>query len=344
MTIWQRRLYPWFGLVLLAGLLLGRSGAVQAEEGVKSRAISIVPSIQELALQPGDVWQGEVKIAVDTPETVQAYLEIVDFRSKGDEGGIPDFYTAQPTEYTGVLSRWMELDQDVVELEANAYHTASVTIRIPENAEPGGHYGAVLFHTLPQLEEAEGGAASSTGTSIASLFLVTVGGEITKSAEIVEFYADKYFYETLPADFTLRIRNSGSVHVRPQGQVVITDWFNREVGRFDVNVSGGNVLPNDIRKFTENFGQKYVLAGDDWYELAVSSPFVFGMYTARLEVTLEEDGAVYTASDRFLVIPWRVVIALLLILIVLFFTLKWLNRRYIRHVIESLKNRKLFWQ
>ena len=48
-------------------------------------------------------------------------------------------------------------------------------------------------------------------------------GDIYEKAEIASFSTDKYNFSSLPPVFDLRIKNSGNIHIRPKGELTITN-------------------------------------------------------------------------------------------------------------------------
>ncbi|OIP95975.1 hypothetical protein AUK40_05515 [Candidatus Wirthbacteria bacterium CG2_30_54_11] len=321
--------------------LASLTGSPAQAESVR-RAISITPSKTELSLSPGSSWQGEVELSIDDPVGVSLVLEAVDFRSaEGDEGGTPEFYQAEASDITGVLSRWITLGSTELTSEPGQIVRVPVSITVPLNAEPGGHYGAVLFHTSPVSTSSTG---ASTGSSIASLFLVTVAGRMEQSGEIVEFFMGHDFYETLPAEAVVRFRNTGNIHLKPRGTITYTSWFGNQIGESELNPAGGNVLPNSIRRITTSFGEQRDMLKTPWFTIPVSRPFAMGLYTARLSFDFGPGTETITATTTFVVFPWRAVLfvsGLLILAVLLFLGFRY---RYIQGILKRFRDRRLEWK
>jgi hypothetical protein len=130
-------------------------------------------------------------------------------------------------------------------------------------------------------------------------------------------------YETTEATFNLRFENTGTVHVRPVGDIRIFNMWGKERGVIPVNqgTAFGNVLPKSIRQYDFRWSGDF-------------SPFDIGRYRAVVtlgygsEVTRTTNAATY-----FWVVP--VVPVALTLGGILFFILSsvYVIRRYIRNVL-----------
>lgn len=324
-------------LILGALFVLPESARASARRG-----ISITPSKSELVLAPGSSWHTDIELAIDFPEDVDVSLEIVDFRGQeNNEGGVPYFYQAEENQKKGVLSRWMALEDVSLQMQAYEITRVPLTINIPKNADPGGYYGAVLFHTVPSgLSEEDSGAG--TGTSIAALFLVTVPGDIEESGELVEFFMDRDIYETPPLGAVVRFANQGSVHLKPQGRVEIYNTFGKLLGSMEINLDGGNVLPGDVRRYTETWGMTRSLFTDSFFELPLGDPLMMGRYKAKLWLWYGQDQRSIEAVDHFWVLPWKLIVIVWVGLTIFFYITRDIHFRYMKWLWK--RARTLRWQ
>lgn len=245
----------------------------------------------------------------NSPRTLYAYIR--DFRAEG-ESGSPRLLApgSEPGPY---LASWIDITSEGVEFEPSEEKTIPFTIRVPSNVGPGGYYGAILFGTKPPrlfLEGADKGAGMAIAQQTGTLILMRVKGETDEEAKIREFTTSRGIYGTpYDVEFVIRIENNGNVHVKPVGAITLFNMFGKEVGRVSVNESGANVLPDSIRRFTENW------AGVNG----------FGRYTARLGLSYgastEQGGqgkqSLFTEA-YFWIIPWKILIPMLVALIILF--------------------------
>jgi len=287
-------------------------------------AITLIPPSMELGLTPGQTLNTVIKLYNETTDTIELFAEARNFSAKGETG--------QPTfdfnaEQIG-LSTWIELEADPIILEPGERYEVPIIIKPPQDADPGGHYVAVFFSTAPP-ESGQVRVASKIGT----LILASVEGEIAEAGNISEFSikSEKSVFNRLPVEFLARFQNTGNVHLKPTGSIVIINLFGNTSDTLDFNPGKGATLPKTTRKyeakwekgvvneeqgnFWSNFWQEYGNEKDN---------FAFGKYTAELIITAGTNEAVKDSTTvSFWVIPWRmllvwaVVIILALLVIIL---------------------------
>jgi hypothetical protein len=134
---------------------------------------------------------------------------------------------------------------------------------------------------------------------------------------VAEFSAPN-FSEYGPVALALRLKNDGSVHLKPRGFITITNMFGKEAGTIDIPQS--NVLPQSTRKFDLNWGVKYM----------------YGKYTASMTAIYGSANDSLTAVTTFWIVPWKILtVALLALLIVLIVIIR--GRHRIALAIRVLK-------
>ena len=100
-------------------------------------------------------------------------------------------------------------------------HLVTIPFLCQTFLQPGGHFGAIIVNTEAVQFEQTGPAVVQ---EVGPLLLVRVPGDITESAEIVEFKSDSGLYQSGPVEFTTRVRNTGNVHFKPKGTI---EWGSR---------------------------------------------------------------------------------------------------------------------
>ncbi len=185
-------------------------------------------------------------------------------------------------------------------------HTLTFTINVPANAEPGGHYGTILASITNAQNGASGvGVASKVG----ALLLMQVAGNAKEAMSIASFTAP-HFSEYGPVTITSRLQNTGSVHLKPFGFILVQNMWGHEVAKIPLDQK--NVLPGSIRRIDTPFGGKWL----------------FGKYTATLTAIYGSQNEPLSYVTSFWVIPWKALLAVVVgILVVL--TLLFLMRKRI---------------
>jgi hypothetical protein len=173
----------------------------------------------------------------------------------------------------------------------------------------------------------------SLSASLGTLVLLRVNGDAKESMSIEQFSTTKngenmWLFESQPITFLTRVKNTGSTHEQPTGQIAIKDMFGNAVANVNVNLNQNNVLPASTRRFDAPLDSSVV--GDR---------FLFGRYTADLKLTYGTSGQTLTESTSFWVIPYRLVAFAIILLIVLFVVFRIGLRRYNERLIERSRSR-----
>ncbi|MFC1789481.1 WxL protein peptidoglycan domain-containing protein [Patescibacteria group bacterium] len=238
-------------LFLLGGLFLFSSSRVFAQNAGISLAVS--PLVFEITGNPGEVIENQIKITNRSESQIEIKISIEDI-APSDEAGHVVVEPAETETYS--IARWVQTDLVNFPLESGEAQWVKFKITIPENAEPGGHYGSIVA--------AGSVVAGSQATGafivprIGVLVLLNVPGELEENLVIKSIEVPKYS-EHGPINFGIRFENQGTVHVKPKGLVTITNWLGQKVA--SVPFPEKNVLPSAIRKIDATWGQKWLWAG-----------------------------------------------------------------------------------
>ena len=141
--------------------------------------------------------------------------------------------------------KWISIE--TVELKLNPGQTGQLffTIVVPKDAEPGEHN----FGLFVKEKNTDGQVMVSS--RVGSLLFLTVAGQVEEKLikEIFSVEKNKLFFD---------LRNIGSVHAVPQGEIILTNWWNKEIGRIVVNQNSRKILPEgrweEEYNLNNNFG------------------------------------------------------------------------------------------
>ena len=280
-------------LILIIGIgifTLFLSNQVNAQTG---QGVGISPLTFELTANPGDVIVNQLKVYNPNESTIGIKMEVEDFTVTGEIGHVK----IEPAETeTYSIARWVTTEPETFSLGPRGQRFVTFTIRIPENAEPGGHYGSILAGTTAVVGEEFLGAAV-TGR-VGALVLLSVSGEVKEHLVVKEFH-DTGYSEYGPIDFTMRFENTGTIHVKPKGYITIVNWLGRKVA--DIEIPHLNVLPDSIRKIETSWNQKWLWGGK---------------YTATLSGSYGISNIPFSpVVITFWAFPWKAGIGILLIII-----------------------------
>lgn len=317
-----------FGIGVFVVLLLPKA----------TNALTVSPPLFDYRLNLGDVQIDVINLFNESDTSLTVYPILMNFTSRGDEGGIPDFYPAGKDPFGQALAPWITIDKAPVTIEPQERVSIPFTINVPsDRVQPGGHYGAIMLSTVPSDVE----AGITIGQQVGALILVNVSGEVREVGYIAEFgYQDPQpWYDHLPVDFFVRFENSGNTHLRPSGHLFIKNWYGKQVAALKVNEGFNSVLPNSIRRLL--FGWQINEVPEDASELKKEwKNFALGRYTATLVMNYGSENKILTAERVFYVWPWRL-LTIFGIAVALGAMFLWtLNVLYERAIIASHEGKK----
>lgn len=309
------------GLALVLGLLLAPlQPAVYAQSTDATNGLEISPVLVELNGEPGKSYTIEIKVRNVTKSDLYFSTSIDDFGAK-DETGMPSIVLSEGSEpLTTSMKTWVD-DIPAFNLKSTRDKIIPATIRIPENAEPGGHYGVIRFSGHENADDQGNvGLVASAGT----LVLVRVSGDVKEALELTSFEATRdskagALFESGPITFISRFTNRGSVHVKPIGQIEIKDGLGNSVEVLPINEAKGNVLPDSTRRF----------------ESTLNKSWMFGKYSADISIAYGTTGQAIVRTIDFWVIPWKVVFVILLLLVTLVYVFRTIIKRYNSYIIRK---------
>lgn len=183
-----------------------------------------------------------------------------------------------------------------------------VTVTVPPNADPGGKYASVIISNSSPT--ADGSAGSQTVARLTALFFVRIPGQAQEGGDLESFVSSVHGLVTNedPIQFDILFRNTGTVHLDPNGTIAITNMYGTSVG--NITVEPFYTMPQSARDRSINW----------------EHGTLFGRYTATL--TLDEGYASTTVvrAITFWVLPIVYVVEsaviVLVVLLLLFFTFR----------------------
>lgn len=310
-----------FGTSLLPAATARAATAAPTTAG---QALEIAPPLIYLNVSPGQTAKTQILIRDVSTSPLNVTGTVNDFVASG-ESGTPKVLLNNTSNNPYSVQGWVE-PLPTLQLVPKQIKTLPITINVPANASPGGHYGVIRFTaTAPSINGSNGVSLSA---SIGALMLLTVSGKITESLSVKSFSVSHNgttgtLFSSGPLAFSEVLTNNGNVHVQPIGLVTIKDMFGRKLATLPVNQPPGNILPASSRKFTQSLDNS-----------VIGSKHLFGHYTATLSLTYGTTKKTLTAQTSFWVIPFKTVAIVIIILIAGFFAIRYGIRRYNRAVVK----------
>lgn len=288
-----------------------------------SLSLSVSPTLFEMTANPSQEWSSSVRIINPNPYELVVYVEAVNFAPQGEAGQGKFLPVIEDETPKTTLAEWLEFDRTEVVIPAEQTIELPFTIAVPENAQPGGHFAAILVGTKPP-ENDQQRSRVETSQVVTSLLFLRVSGEVVENGQIRSFRTLDSVLERPEATFEMRFENTGNVHLLPQGEIRILNMWGQERGIVPINrdTMFGNVLPESIRRFTFNWSGDWSIAD-------------MGRYTAVATLAYGAEERHFTSSETsFWIIPWReaLIVGGIVIGFILFIT--WALKLYIRRMLS----------
>lgn len=275
-----------------------------------AHAVSLSPLTFELNVNPGDTVTNTVTVT-NNDSTKQSYvLEAEDFSAVGEQGNVVIDNDA-PKQMSA--KQWLSFDPKTIEVEPNKSVDVKFTLKVPTDADPGGKYSSILVSSSPGVPGVSG---VGLAYKVASLLLIRVSGTVIEKISVQSFDTQP-FIEYGPVKFGLRLKNEGTIHLKPAGFIFIKDWRGEEVAK--ITLPQQRIIPGSIRALDVTWDAKWL----------------FGQYTANFSGIYGSGNEPLTASVSFWVIPWKLLGSILLGLIIIGF-IAWKLRRRIALALKIL--------
>ncbi len=314
-------------LLVLTLLLTTFSGAVVARiifaqstgQSLQIQGLGIDPFLIEVNMAPGDSIRRSITLTNTTNEPLTFSASINDFIPNGNTGQ-PLFLKAdEQSDPKFSISRWITVTQQPQFTIAPQEKTdIEFVINVPFNAEPGTHYGGILFGQQLGSIAGSGSVVQHKGGAI---ILVRLGNSDEKVV-IENFKPSKDIYQSGPIDFSITLNNVGNVHSRAKGDIAIRNIWGRQVTEVPVNPDALIILPQSNRDFISQWQNK----------------LGFGRYTAEAVLYYGSPKLELRAQTSFWIIPIRELILGVIITLILGIIGYIGIRRYNRYIINRSAN------
>jgi hypothetical protein len=312
-------------LVLMA--LIVSSIPVKAQSSDEAFNLVTSPLPINLAAKPGTTLKTDIRVKNGSNHAEQLKVSLMKFSAFGDEGkpGIVD------REAGDDYFDWVSFEPSTFTAPPNEWITVKMTIKLPSSAAFGYYYAAV-FSRAGETQQPEGKQNVIVGSTAVLVLVDAQVPNAKREASIASFTVDKGSFEFLPAKFSIKVRNSGNVHLIPTGNIFITRG-GKTISTISVNSAAGNILPDTNRIFTTDWNEGFPVYIDKEaggkvlldeagkpikslkWDLTKLSSLRIGRYTAHLLLAYDNGSSdvPLEATISFWVIPWRLIGAILVI-------------------------------
>lgn len=316
-------------LLLPIALFFGYAqAATQTTNKDVGQALSITPSIMELKADPGQSLTATIKIRNDITTDLLIRNSTQDFTSSDslDEQGVPKLIDNKLEPGPHSIRNYVEPVSDFL-LKGKETKTIQLKINVPKDAQPGAHYGAILFTGEPA-----SGQNVTIHATLGNLLFLNVSGNTKDDLSVIKYFTSDnnsnqtWFFENGPILLNQWIKNTGNTVVSPSGRIEITNIFGQKVADIPFNTITNNreqnkfVLPETTRKFNQKWDKYWLL----------------GPYNAHLILNYGSQGKTFTDQTiSFWVIPWKLILLILVITAITIWLISRGHKSYKKTIIKK---------
>lgn len=217
---------------------------VHAADSSPRESITLSPVKERYTLDAGSSKTDELTVVNDGETAYDFIVYARPYSVHNETYDNPDFTSQTPT--TDVY-QWVQVSQAKYHVNAGQTVKVPYTIRVPQNATPGGHYGVLFAETQPA--DTSGGNSVVRKKRVGMIIYATVNGQFQMGGEglgtsipFLQFHA--------PLSATSRIKNTGNSDFVVNSTYRITDLFGGEKYRVNKDYV---VLPQTTRLMTFNW-------------------------------------------------------------------------------------------
>ena len=272
------------------------------------------PGKVELSLEPGESELVELIVTNRTGGLKSFSFDVEDIAGSSDPTLPVTLLGSDRGPYS--LRDYISIPHMEFELQHNERAHIPVTVSLPIDAEPTGHYGSVLVSTISRdaqaSDESDTSPSSAIKSRIGTLFFITTPGVTDVAGALQSFQTvpeSSLFFEG-PINFGLVYENTGSVHLNPYGEVNITNMLGDQVGFMELDPWFS--LPQSLRT----------------REVQWDREFLIGRYTAVALINRGYDDVVDEMSVTFWVMPWKLMVVLFSGLLIFFLLVRFIASRF----------------
>lgn len=298
--------------------------------------LTLSPTFVNLITDPGKNVDTSIRITNNNNFTEYLKIEVRTFEPSTD-GNSP---VIRPIREGDDFADWVTFSETEFSVGSNENKVIDIEINAPETSALGYYYAFMI--TRQNTETDPSNASIAGGTAVLALLEVR-SDNAKRELQIEDFKPEKLFYEYLPAELKVTVRNTGNIHVIPVGDMFIDSMANKEVSTFPVNEGRGNVLPQSTRTYSVNFDDGFAVRvaktdkdgnpvrdrnGNIEYktnfDFSKMDKFRIGKYEANVILVYDngERDVPIQATVSFWVIPWKIILGILVILVLVLLGIK----------------------
>lgn len=334
------------GALLLTGVVafsLDHNADAQSTASTGEFSLQVTPSPLVATVKPGQTTELELQIRNAGTTVEELKIEPRAFRFDDATGQVSLQDTTPPD-----IAAWISLSNPTFTIQPGAWFTEKVRVSLPKDS--GFSYSFALVISRNKAPVKTDGRIIKGSLAVFTLINVDRPGASSK-LEVVSFTASKKVYEYLPAEFSVRLKNTGNTIVQPYGNIFVGRGGD-PISTLKVNENKGYILPDTSRTLTTEWTEGFPVyetttengktSTKTVWNWANAADFRLGRYTAKL-VAVYSDGKhdiPIEGSVSFWVVPWKILLGMFVVALLVLVGLWSLVRKIIRGVKRLRKTEK----
>ncbi len=315
---------------LVVALLFSASNfSATAEETTKS--LGYTPVSQELHINPGDSYTDKITVWHQADDDMEYFVEISGFKQIEDHPGTAVLLTPEQDRASETsASEWFHIETESFIVPPSYNFELNYLIDVPEDAAPGEYYAQVFLYTKEDQKAVTDSVVTYSNLAGGPTFLIKTGDDLTESLDILEFKATQKFYENPDLTFTTNVHNTGNVHLKPTGIIVLTNMFGQELATIDFNPDKKTLIRDSLATYINEWESNYLFAEN--------GNLALGPITAELTVYYASESPGYqpaTAETEFWILQWKLGLAILGAIVVLVWGIKASKKSKVKDVTPT---------
>ncbi len=292
----------------------------QQNQQLQVQGLAITPFLIETRVEAGKSREHKVTLTNTTDQPLPIEISINDFVPNNTTGQAKFLDVGEEANPAYSLSGWIKIvKQPSFTIPPQQQTEVIFTITPPLDAAPGTHYGGLLFSYRVQSSRGD----TIVVTQKVGVLVLARLGQANEQGAITGLLAE---HAGLGDNFRflLTLYNSGNAHLKPKGEIYLTNLLGRQVASVPVNRDAQIVLPESQRIFESMWKPGWRL----------------GRYTATAVLYFGNPKLEARDSIVVWIVPWQRVLLVLAIALALAYALRRLLSIYNRRIVSKAAERR----
>lgn len=231
------------GLVAFSLVPTAAFAAQSTDDSALQESILLSPTSKRYELDAGSSRSDSFKI-INDGRSEFTFVVYARPYSVNNEDYDPDFVSDVQN---ADAYKWVQFDQPSYQIKPGQTIDVNYTIRVPQNATPGGHYGVLFAETQPSGQV--NGTAIIRKKRVGAILYTTVKGDIQTSGSF-EGAVVPFLQFKAPLAISQRVKNSGNTELSVKHGVTVSDLFGGVKFKADKEQF---VLPDTTRRLVNDW-------------------------------------------------------------------------------------------